>query len=134
MKFFGFFLALVMLTIGGCRSAAPESETQNLHITMDVNISEAAPAVAAPAPEPAKKSTGKSSRKEARKKSAPPHSKSPVMDRLVPPATGAFDNELNDVERSYIQNIRKRREDSVRATEEQIFGSFSPGNLFKSKK
>ena len=51
---------------------------------------------------------------------------------IVPSAVGIIDGELNGVEQSYLREVRTRREQQVRASEQQVFGSFSPGNIFKS--
>ena len=51
---------------------------------------------------------------------------------IVPSAVGIIDGELNSVEQSYLREVRTRREQQVRTSEQQVFGSFSPGNLFKS--
>jgi len=134
MSIFIFLSAFLLIFVTGCSSSSvSENEQRNLHITMDVNINEAAPA---PPVQPAKTSrrTVRKDTPAPQRKAAAQRNNTPVMDRLVPPATGAFDSELNDVERSYLQDIRRRREQSVRASEDKIFGSFSPSGLFKSKK
>ena len=50
---------------------------------------------------------------------------------LVPSGVGIIDSELNSVEQSYLREVRARREQQVRTSEQQVFGSFSPNNIFK---
>ena len=51
---------------------------------------------------------------------------------IVPSAVGIIDGELNSVEQSYLREVRARREQQLKASEQQVFGSFSPGNIFKA--
>ncbi len=51
---------------------------------------------------------------------------------IVPTSVGIIDGELNSVEQSYLREVRARREQQVRTSEQQVFGSFSPGNIFKA--
>ncbi len=117
---------------------------ENVRISMDVNISDTAAGAsqvntAAPAPPPEKvqkvqprtqdqlivskkeKDRRKRAAKQARKRK-----------EFVPDVTGLIDGELNSVERSYVQDVRLRREQQVQKSEQQVFGSFKPEGIFRS--
>lgn len=145
-----FLIAAAMLAAAGCRSRdrqdVPEVTPlprENVRISMDVNISDSvAPAVqnntAAPAPAPdrVKKAQRKAAsqlilsdnERSRQKKSARRERK---RKEYVPDVTGLIDGELNSVERSYVQDVRRRREEQVQKSEQQIFGSFKPEGIFK---
>ena len=124
-------LLLALMLVGtGCRNRAEAPE--KLRVSMDINIQEAAPT-----PPPAEKKMVKKTAKR-RKAAADPAKadksksrNSGLFQPVVPPATGAFDSELNSVERSYVNDIRRKSEKSVRDSEAKVFGSYSPGALFK---
>ena len=128
------------MSVTGCRHR-PEGPV-NVRVSMDVNIQEAAPPPSSykPAP-PVKKDRKKAPEKRvtpAKNKSksapAPENNKrrqSGPFKPLVPSAVGAFDDELNSVEQSYINDIRRKREKSTRENQDKIFGAYSPGALFK---
>ena len=136
---------LMILLVGtvaaaGCRHrpAAPV----NVRVSMDVNIQEAAPPPPSYKPAPGAKKEQKKAPKSRvtpiknKPKAAPAAEKSKHRDSgpfkpLVPSAVGAFDDELNSVEQSYINDIRRKREKAARESEAKIFGSYSPGALFK---
>ena len=135
---------LMILLIGtvvtaGCRHR-PEAPA-NVRVSMDVNIQEAAPP---PPPKPVS-GIGKEQKKVSKERMIPAGNKSQaapspkkskrrdsgMFKPLVPSAVGAFDDELNSVEQSYINDIRRKREKAARESEAKVFGSYSPGALFK---
>ena len=136
---------LMILLVGsvvtaGCRhrSEAPV----NVRVSMDVNIQEAAPPLPPAMPAPVVKKEQKKAPKSRvtpvknKPQAAPAAEKSKHRDSgpfkpLVPSAVGAFDDELNSVEQSYINDIRRKREKAAWESEAKIFGSYSPGALFK---
>lgn len=126
------FTAALGVLIGGCRSSNPTAaanDPENVKVTLNVNIEEAAPApVAAPAAVAAP--TAASQVPAARTKKA-----SPVLppQRQEASSSGIIDSELNSVERSYVQNVRNRNRKNARQSADQVFGSFKPANLVKGK-
>ena len=147
-------LLLCMISVAGCRNSKrdelpevkPLPGDENVRVTLNVNITDtpdAVPAdkVAAPAAKTEQKS------RKVRKKSSgsnqiilSPKAKKNLQKKqsqrrrkeLVPSGVGIIDSELNSVEQSYLREIRSRREQQVRNSEQQVFGSFSPGNIFKA--
>lgn len=152
-----FLIAAAMLTAAGCRSRelrdVPEVTPlprENVRISMDVNISDTAAvpaenntaaesrtAAAAPESDRVKKAQRKAAsqvilsdnEKSRQKKSARRERK---RKEYVPDVTGLIDGELNSVERRYVQDVRRRREEQVQKSEQQVFGSFKPEGIFKS--
>jgi hypothetical protein len=128
------FLFALMIVGAGCRNRAEAPE--KLRVSMDINIQEAAPPPVQEEKVTQKKTpVRRKSNVKAEKQKTPEKksktNKSGLFQPVVPPATGAFDSELNSVERSYVNDIRRRREKSVRDSEAKVFGSYSPGALFK---
>ena len=143
-----FFFALCVI-VSGCRSrkqdelpeVKPLPGEEKVHVTLNVNISDNT----AQAPAEARKKTkidrpekvrasrknqiilSPKTRKDVEKKQAQRKRK-----ELVPSGVGIIDSELNSVEQSYLREVRARREQQVRTSEQQVFGSFSPGNIFKA--
>ena len=133
MRLLIFLLALAALGTG-CRSRSEAPE--KVRVSMDINIQEAAPPPAPAVRVPPKKTPARPKAdapvKKAKTPAANKKSGNPSLFKpLVPPAAGAFDSELNSVERAYINDVRRKSEKATRDSEAKVFGSYSPGALFK---
>ena len=151
---FVILLSILMIFGIGCRSrqhdrlpeVKPLPGEENVRVTLDVNISDTASASAvdkvstsASRPEKEVKKVNKKSSQNKQvilspraKKSLEKKQSQRRRKELVPSGVGIIDSELNSVEQSYLREIRSRREQQVRNSEQQVFGSFSPGNIFKA--
>ena len=147
-------LLLVCVMLGaGCRSSQRDKLPEvkplpgdgNVKVTLNVNISDT-PA-AAPGDKSAPPAVPAAKKEKARKKPvrkdqmilSPKSQKSLEKKQsqrkkmeLVPSGVGIIDSDLNSVEQSYLREVRSRREQQVQRSEQQVFGSFSPGNIFKA--
>ena len=142
----------ILLLLAACRSndrdrlpeVKPLDGDENVHITLNVNINDS------PAGSSEKKSkktfaAGKKRKAEKRRSGQKQVILSPKTEKqlekkqaqrkrheLVPSGVGIIDSELNSVEQSYLKEVRSRREQQVWNSERHVFGSFSPGNIFKA--
>ncbi len=157
MKKNALFLLSALLLLGGCRSGKhhdlpevkPLPGEEKVHVTLNVNISDDGKN-ALPATQDSGKKKAQPEKKERVKRKKSPQSNQIILspaarkkqDRkrsedkrrkreLVPSGVGLIDSDLNSVEQSYLQQVRRRREQQVRNSEQQVFGSFSPNNIFK---
>ena len=139
----------VCVIVSGCRSrkqdelpeVKPLPGDEKVQVTLNVNITDSTLQVPAESPQKQKDDRQKKVRvpkknqiilspkakKDMEKKQAKRKRK-----ELVPSGVGIIDSELNSVEQSYLREVRARREQQVRTSEQQVFGSFSPGNIFKT--
>ena len=154
MKKNALLLFAALLILSGCRNGKhddlpevkPLPGEEKVQVTLNVNIVDNADPVmekkSAIPPEVEKKELARrkksdpgnkvllspAARKKLEKKNA---EKKRKKRELVPTGVGLIDSDLNSVEQAYLQQVRSRREQQVRSSEQQVFGSFSPNNIFK---
>ena len=135
MKKFLILILIMGMAAGGCRSreknkcgdALPEEK-----IKLSVNVEEAVPTPEA-GKKPIKKRTARVA-PAANTKQLPAAAKNAGKPAEVTSVDGDWDGSLNDVEQSYIREIKKRNQQQVKTNESRVFGSFSSTDLFKSGK
>ena len=143
-------LLLVCVMLGaGCRSSQRDKlpEVKPLPGDGNVNVNISDTPAAAPGDKSAPPAVPAAKKEKARKKPvrkdqmilSPKSQKSLEKKQsqrkkmeLVPSGVGIIDSDLNSVEQSYLREVRSRREQQVQRSEQQVFGSFSPGNIFKA--
>jgi hypothetical protein len=131
-KFWIFSGMIAMFAFAGCshqtEAVKPASAAES-KFKLSVNVEEAAPASV-----PEKKSGKASARPKKKSQVKRPQSNPAAKSKVnVPPPGGAIDVELNNVERSYVQEVRSRHQRQSEESARQVFGGFSVEGLIKGQ-
>ena len=146
MKKNALLLFAALLILSGCRNGKhddlpevkPLPGEEKVQVTLNVNIVDGEKPKA---PKPEKKEIARQPKAPEKKKVIPPPAARKKQEKknaenkrkkreFVPSGVGLIDSDLNSVEQAYLQQIRSRREQQVRTSEQHVFGSFSPNTVF----